>query len=66
METVRDRPIEITPEMVAAAKAALIAWYDGVADFGEGALGILKAGMSAGREPVHIFAGPVRGCDEPA
>ncbi len=43
-------PDEITPEMVEAAKLALIGWNEGVADFGDGALQVLKAGMLARRK----------------
>ena len=58
--------IEVTPAMVEAAKAALISWFEGCADFGDGALHILEAGMLARRKLVNVHAGPVGGCYESA
>ena len=41
----RDRPVQIdlTPAMVEAGRAAMIEWYEGVRDFGEGAVSVFAA-----------------------
>ena len=44
--------LEITPEMIEAAKAALIAWHEGSNDFRDGAISILEAAMAARGESV--------------
>lgn len=47
---------EITPQMVEAGKEALISWFDGTADFGDGARLILEAGMLARAKMVEFNA----------
>lgn len=58
--------IEVTEEMIEAARLALIRWSEGVADFREGALHILEAGMLAGGERIDVFAGSSGSADEAA
>lgn len=58
-EDQKERTVEVTPEMVEAARVALIAWYEGARDFADGARSVLEAGMAARRKSVEFKSRPL-------